>query len=667
LQVDKRVESFAAFMKMDIKISHLAKRFLLGVLAIWGIAFSQTTNITGIINIYTPVLTQGPCANVITVGSSAGFEVGDTVLIIQMQGAIIDESNSAAYGTISSYNGAGFFEKAEIQAIAGGTIHLTNDLANVYNFGGNVQMVSVPVYQNATVVGSLTGQAWNGSTGGVVVLDVRGTLNIVGGEINMNSKGFRGGGLSDVCPNSCNFSQNNTDYFYANPNYRASFKGEGIANLIVGKERGRGAQANGGGGGNDHNAGGGGGSNLSSGGIGSRNNEPGAFTCKGYNPGEAGRVLNSSAGTRLFMGGGGGAGHGNNGATGGCPANGGSTAGTAGGGIIIVMAGTLNANGDAFRTTATFAGTANGDGAGGGGSGGTVLLDVTNYSGTPFIIHATGGNGGATSGFAQNRCYGPGGGGSGGAVFVKTGALPGSITTNFAGGTPGVILSSINACNGTTGTALAGAAGVVVTNAPGVTSGTTMAVAPCILPVEYAYFNAQPSAQNTVRLDWGTSSEFNNTHFEVEHATDVVNFVGIGQVSSLGQNGEGAEYGFIHRKPALGDNWYRIRQFDRDGRSSVSEIKHVVFAPTAVTIQNLFPNPVNAPHQVTMELMSPAAAAGRLSVLNLMGQIVQESPIFLESGLNSMKISTLGLQSGIYFLKVNAGKQGEVVMKLKVN
>ena len=72
-------------MKMEIRISRLAIRFLLGMLAIWGVAFAQTTNISGVINIYTPVLTQGPCANVITVSSSAGFSVGDTVLIIQMQ------------------------------------------------------------------------------------------------------------------------------------------------------------------------------------------------------------------------------------------------------------------------------------------------------------------------------------------------------------------------------------------------------------------------------------------------------------------------------------------------------------------------------------------------------------------------------------------------------
>lgn len=654
-------------MKMNTKILHLATRILLGTLALWGFAFAQTTNISGVINIYTPVLTQGPCANVITVTNASGFAVGDTVLIIQMQGATIDQTNTAAYGTISSYNGAGSFEKAEIMSLVGNTVYFTQDLVNAYDFGGKVQMVNVPVYQNANVNGSLTGLPWDGTTGGVVILEVRGTLSILGGEINMNVKGFRGGALNETCPNSCNFSQNNADYFYASPNYRSSLKGEGIAAVITGKERGRGAQANGGGGGNDHNAGGGGGGNLSAGGIGSRNNEPGAFNCKGYNPGDPGKALNSAAGTRVFMGGGGGSGHGNNSGVGGCQVGGGSTAGSVGGGIIIVTAGILNASGDAFRTNSTFAGTANGDGAGGGGAGGTVLLDVTTFSGTPFTIHANGGNGGATSGFAQNRCYGPGGGGAGGAVLVKTGSLPGSVTTQLNGGTPGVILSSSNACNNTNGTALAGTAGVVVTGIGGIPMGTTIAVAPCILPVEYAYFKAQPGDLNTVKLDWGTATEINNTHFEIEHSLDAIHFDGIGQVPSASQNGDGAVYAFIHRRPVVGDNWYRIRQYDRDGRSSASEIKHVRFEPTAVTMQALYPNPVTTPADVTLEMMSPGSADARLDIMNLMGQQVYQMSVTLDSGLNSIKIPTQGLTTGIYFLRLNAGKQGEMVVKLKVN
>lgn len=655
------------FLTMENKMFRLAFRVLVGMLAIPGILLAQTTNITGVINTYTPVLSQGPCANVITVGNSAGFSVGDTVLIIQMQGALIDQTNTAAYGTITNYNGAGSFEKGEIQSIAGNTIYLVHDLMQTYNFGGKVQMVSVPVYQDANVTGSLTGLPWDGNIGGVVVLDVRGTLNIVGSEINMNLKGFRGGALNESCPNSCSWNQNNTSYFYGEPNYRSSLKGEGISEVLAGYERGRGAQANGGGGGNDHNAGGGGGSNLSAGGIGSRNNEPGVFNCKGYNPGEAGHMLDASAGARVFMGGGGGAGHGNNSGAPGCQVGGGSTAGTNGGGIIIVMANTLNAFGDAFRANSSFAGMSAGDGAGGGGAGGTVLLDVNTITATPFTIHATGGNGGPTSCFIQNRCYGPGGGGAGGAVYYTGGSLPGSVTTNLAGGTAGIITSSSNACNGTSGTAAPGVAGTILAGVAGVPMSSTLAVEPCILPVEYSYFSATAGVQNTVWLDWATTSELSNDRFDIERATDALTFTHIGTLPASAQDGGGATYRFIDRSPVVGGNWYRLRQFDKNGRSAISEIRHIRFEPNAITLQRLYPNPVGAPTEVSLEILSPAAATVSLTLLNVMGQQVYQASARLESGLTTLRIPTQGLRHGIYFLRLHAGTQGEVVTKLKVN
>jgi hypothetical protein len=252
-------------------------------------------------------------------------------------------------------------------------------------------------------------------------------------------------------------------------------------------------------------------------------------------------------------------------------------------------------------------------------------------------------------------------------VIVKTPSLPGSVTAILTGGTPGVILSTTNACLNTNGTATAGSAGMIVTNAPGVPMGTVLAVDPCILPVEYAYFTAGPGVQNSVRLDWKTATEINNERFVIEHSTDAYNFTNIGQVLSASTNGLGADYGFIHRTPNLGDNWYRLRQYDRDGRSSVSEIKRVTFTPTAATIQKLYPNPVSVPNEVVMELMMPQDGSANLSIYNVMGQAVFHMPATLDAGLNSLHIPTQALVPGIYFVKLNAGSQGEVVVKLKVN
>ena len=76
------------------------KIFFLLLLAC-NVSYSQTHNISGIINTYTPVIGFSPCNNKITVEDAATFNGGDTVLMIQMKGAAIDSTNTAAFGTIA--------------------------------------------------------------------------------------------------------------------------------------------------------------------------------------------------------------------------------------------------------------------------------------------------------------------------------------------------------------------------------------------------------------------------------------------------------------------------------------------------------------------------------------------------------------------------------------
>ena len=76
------------------------------------------------------------------------------------------------------------------------------------------------------------------------------------------------------------------------------------------------------------------------------------------------------------------------------------------------------------------------DGAGGGGSGGTVLLDVVSYSGS-LNIAAAGANGGDVSNIGPSNCNGPGGGGSGGLLWIAQPTTPTNLILNNTGGNNG--------------------------------------------------------------------------------------------------------------------------------------------------------------------------------------------------------------------------------------
>lgn len=152
--------------------------------------------ISGIINTYSKVTATDLSCNTVTVLDASGFTVGDTILIIQMKGATMDETNTAAFGNLTSLNNAGNYEFATIKTVSGNDLTLINTLLRSYTVADLVQIVSVPQYTNVAITGTLTAKDWDGATGGVLVFEASGTV-IMNADIDVSALGFRGGNVSD--------------------------------------------------------------------------------------------------------------------------------------------------------------------------------------------------------------------------------------------------------------------------------------------------------------------------------------------------------------------------------------------------------------------------------------------------------------------------------------
>jgi uncharacterized repeat protein (TIGR01451 family) len=493
-----------------------------------GIAYSQLNvctvptvtaggTLTGIINTYYPgTATVAVGATSITLGASTGSATtiasGDEVLIIQMQDAAISSSNDGTYGDGStgsgwtSLNNAGVYEFATATSAVptgGGTLTIAGagpggGLLFGYNAAAatgtqgqrTFQVVRVPHFATATLGAGLTASAWNGSTGGIFVLDTSGALTLNGQTVSVNGLGFRGGaGLElngGVAGSTTNdYRQLSPTTYPAGPAFTGvpvagidGSKGEGIAGTPMWLEvantpfstgvdgypngsMGRGAPGTAGGGGtdanvnNDQNSGGGGGANGGAGGFGGD-----AWNSNLSVGGLGGSAFPASSG-RVVLGSGGGAGSRNNSDnnTAGAPTRiAQASSGAAGGGMIIIRAAsmtgtaTMSANGtDAYDLTSN-------DGGGGGGAGGTVIvLSAAGTVGT-LTANAHGGAGGdawdddAAAGAPIADRHGPGGGGGGGVVQTS-----GAATINVLGGTHGTTLPApgqyqYGATDGTAGT-----------------------------------------------------------------------------------------------------------------------------------------------------------------------------------------------------------------------
>jgi hypothetical protein len=151
------------------------------------------TPLSGVINAYAEVLGLDVCNNTLTVDDASAFNTGDTVLMAQMKGAVIDVTNSASFGNIQNMRNAGNYEINYVAGKNGNSLMLRNNIQRTYDIpDGRVQLVRIPYYTNATVIADVVSIPWNGRKGGIVALHVRDTLNL-NANIDVSGQGFIGG------------------------------------------------------------------------------------------------------------------------------------------------------------------------------------------------------------------------------------------------------------------------------------------------------------------------------------------------------------------------------------------------------------------------------------------------------------------------------------------
>lgn len=381
-------------------------------------------NISGTINHYASLQKDAyHCNFELTVKDNASFTSGDLILIIQMQGAEIINSNNAFYGEILTYNNCGNYEYAIVDGLSDNDgLTLRNPLLHNYSSDKKVQIVKIPQYMNPVIEDVLTCPSWNGETGGIIAFDAKGIVTLQA-DICATGKGFRGG---EVIKGQHFFAYSH-DYVAEsyNPDW-FSLKGEGVADYgIFPFTSGRGSAANAGGGGNIHTSGGGGGGNGGKGGNGGWGYPMDTLGNEFDVQGLGGKELIYSD-NKIFMGAGGGAGH---------EHFGNGTAGASGGGIVLITADYLKGNSHSVWANGNGSASSGGygDGAGGAGSGGTVLLSLNQLDDT-LNIYIQGGNGGSSI----LKGFGPGGGGGGGACLLAQSSMPNKLEIYFEGGMAGL-------------------------------------------------------------------------------------------------------------------------------------------------------------------------------------------------------------------------------------
>lgn len=178
-----------------------------------------------------------------------------------------------------------------------------------------------------------------------------------------------------------------------------------------------------------------------------------------------------------------------------------------------------------------------------------------------------------------------------------------------------------------------------------------------VLAVKLLSFEAKSNSE-AINLKWVTAQEQNNAYFMVERAANGLDFFPIAQIKGHGTTTEGFSYSFTDAQPIGGDNYYRLKDVDTQGKADYSKVIAANFNLNH-TLLRLSPNP--AFHELKINFNAAQQGLLPFQIFNSAGKLVLSQTQSIDKGDNQFKMNLSDLPQGLYYLRVN----GEAVPLIK--
>ena len=176
------------------------------------------------------------------------------------------------------------------------------------------------------------------------------------------------------------------------------------------------------------------------------------------------------------------------------------------------------------------------------------------------------------------------------------------------------------------------------------------------LPIELIYFRGNAIGDNTVRVEWMTASEVNNDYFTIERSCNGAAFDAIGKLKASGESNTPITYSYIDDQIDKGQFriYYRLRQTDYDGNSTLSEIVTMSLEKeNGFDIASLFADPQNL--SVTFD----AAVDNKItsSIFDLTGRLMSVETYQPRKGIYTISLDIGPFTTGMYILHLSDGQR----------
>jgi hypothetical protein len=212
----------------------------------------------------------------------------------------------------------------------------------------------------------------------------------------------------------------------------------------------------------------------------------------------------------------------------------------------------------------------------------------------------------------------------------------------------------------------------VVNDPGGFNSGTSFApLQPLsVIPVKFVSFTVTKNNNDAV-LTWKVDNEDARTDkYEVERSLNAVDFSKVVTVPAKANGQATNSYELTDANVAAlvqnanGIVYYRVKQLDKDGKYTYTEIRNIRLSGTKAAFNaSVFPNPVKDMAMLNVDLA--AASDVFVTLTDASGKLLQNLQINGAVGGNTKRINMAGLAAGTYVLKVAVGKEQKTISVVK--
>jgi hypothetical protein len=186
-----------------------------------------------------------------------------------------------------------------------------------------------------------------------------------------------------------------------------------------------------------------------------------------------------------------------------------------------------------------------------------------------------------------------------------------------------------------------------------------------VLPVELSAFTSTVDRRD-VKLNWSTSTETNNSGFDVERKSVNGEWSKVGNVGGSGTTTAPKSYTFTDKNLAAGKYDYRLKQIDFNGNFTYYNLSSEVNVgvPAKFELSQNYPNPFNPTTKINFDI----PVDGKVSILlyDISGrQVASLVNEVKTAGYYTVTFNAANFASGTYFYRIISEGNGQKFMDTK--